>query len=48
MAMPPHQITVQLYNLCDDSIQNTLINTVTDVFELAENDLKVIESTVTK
>ena len=48
-AIPPHQIAAWLYNLCDDSVQNTLINTVTYVFQLPEEDLvKVIESAVTK
>ena len=48
-TIPPHQITAQLYNLCDDYIQNALINTVTDVFQLPENNLlKVIECVVTK
>ena len=48
-AIPPHQIAAQLYNLYDDSVQNTLINTVTDVFQLPDNKLlKIIESAVIK
>ena len=38
-VIPPPQIAVQLYNLCDDSIQNTFANTITDVFQLSENNL---------
>ena len=28
---PPHQIAVQLYNLCDNTVQKALINAVSDV-----------------
>ena len=43
------QITAQLYNLCDDSVQNSIIDTVTDVFQQDESSyLQVIEHIVTK
>ena len=29
--IPPHQIAAQLYNLCVDTVQNTLISTVSDI-----------------
>ena len=48
-TIPPHQIAAQLYNLCDDTVQNILINNVSDIFQLFETDLlKSIESVVTK
>ena len=43
-AISPHQIATHLYNPYDDSVQNILINTVVDVFQLTEyNPFKVIE-----
>ena len=43
-AISPHQIAAHLYNPHDDSVQNIIINTVVDVFQLTEYDLfKVIE-----
>ena len=43
-AISPHQIAAHLYNPHDDSVQNILINTVVDVFQLTEYDLfKIIE-----
>ena len=43
-AISPHQIATHLYNPYDDLVQNVLINTVVDVFQLTEYDLfKVIE-----
>ena len=43
------QITVQLYSCCDDAVQNSIVNTVPDIFSVSEKDLlKSIEETVTK
>ena len=43
------QITAQLYNICDDSVQNSIINTITDVFQQDESSLlQLIENIVTK
>ena len=48
-TIPPRQIAAQLHNLCDDTVQNALINTVSDVFQLSETDLlKSTESVLTK
>ena len=48
-TIPPHQIAAQLYNLCDNTVQNILINNVSEIFQLFETDLlKSIESVVTK
>ena len=48
-TIPPHQIAPHLYKLCDDTVQNALINTVSDIFQLSEIDLlKTIEFVVTK
>ena len=46
-AIPSDQITAQLY-FCDDSVQNTTINTITDVFQQDEYSLlEVIENIIT-
>ena len=43
------QITAQLYNLCDDSVQNSIINAITDVFQQDKSSLlQLIENIVTK
>ena len=48
-TIPPCQIAAQLYNLCDNTVQNALTNTVSDKFQLSETDLlKSIESVFTK
>ena len=48
-AIPSNQITAQLYNLCDDSVQNSIINTITDVFQQDKSSLlQLIENIVTK
>ena len=48
-AILSDQITAQLYNFCDDLVQNSIINTVTDVFQQDEPSLlQVIENIVTK
>ena len=43
------QIHAQLYSCCDDIVQNTIVNTVPDIFSVSEaNLLGIIESIVTK
>ena len=43
------QIHAQLYSCCDDIIQDTIVNTVPDIFSVSEaNLLGIIESIVTK
>ena len=43
------QITAQLYSCCDDSVQNSLVNTIADISSVSEKDLlTAIESAVTK
>ena len=47
-AIPSDQINTQLYNVCDDSVQNN-INNVTDGFEQDESSrLQVVETIVIK
>ena len=38
-AIASDQITAQLYNFCDDLIQNSIISNVTDVFQYDESSL---------
>ena len=46
--IPTSQIPIQLYNLCDDTVQNNIINTNSEFSTLAESDmLKLIEIIVT-
>ena len=43
------QITAQLYSCCDDPVQNSLVNTISDIFSVDEKHLlDAIESMVTK
>ena len=43
------QIHAQIYSCCDDIVQNTIVNTVHDIFSVSEaNLLGIIESIVTK
>ena len=43
------QVSAQLYSCCDETVQNSLVNTVKDIFSIDEKDLlKFIEQTVTK
>ena len=43
------QIHAQLYSCCDDIVQNTIVNTIPDIFSVSEaNLLGIIESIVTK
>ena len=47
--IPDNQVHAQLYNSCDDSVQNSLLNTVSDFFRLSEEQLlKTLEEIVTK
>ena len=47
--LPDNQITSQLYNACEDSVQTSLINTIPNFIELPEEELlKIIESIVTQ
>ena len=43
------QIAAQLYSLCEDSVQNSILNTNADFFTLSEQDMiQTIETIVTK
>ena len=43
------QIQAQLYSCCGEDVQNSLVNTITDIFTVSEKDLlKAIETSVTK
>lgn len=43
------QIAAELYSLCDDSVQNSIVNTNGDFFTLSEQNMtQIIESIVTK
>ena len=47
--LPKNQIHPQLYNTCDETVQNRLVNTVSDFFSLSENELlDTLEAIVTK
>ena len=47
--LPDSQIHAQLYNSCDASVQNSLVNSVTNFFDLSETDLlQQLEIIVTK
>ena len=47
--LPDNHIHTQLYNSCDKSGQNCLVNSVTNFFDLHENDLlQQLENNVTK
>ena len=47
--LPDSQIHAQLYNSCDESVQNSLVNSVTNFFDLHENDLlHQLENIVTR
>ena len=47
--LPDSQIYAQLYNSCDESVQNSLVNSITNFFDLNENDLlQQLENIVTK
>ena len=46
---PKNQIHPQLYNTCDETVQNSLVNTVSDFFSLSKNELlDTLEAIVTK
>ena len=48
-ALPPSQIPPYLYNACDDSTQNAIVNTMPDFFTTDENALLTkLEALVTK
>jgi len=43
------QLLAQLYNCCNEGVQNSIVNTIPDIFAATEERLlKEIESTVTK
>ena len=45
----PSQIAAQLYSLCKDSVQNSIVNTNGDFFTLSEQNMtQIIETIVTK
>ena len=47
--IPKEQIAPQLYNACDDNLQNKIINTVDNFLTLSENEiLKLLETIATK
>ena len=47
--MPPSQIAAQLYKLCQDSVQSSIVNTNGDFFTLSEQNMtQTIETMVTK
>lgn len=47
--LPEGQLHAQLYNACDDTAQNTLVNTVNNFFALTKNYfLHTLEDIVTK
>ena len=47
--LPKNQIHPQLHNTCDETVQNSLVNTVSDFFSLSENELlDTLEAIVTK
>ena len=48
-TIPPSQIAAQLYSLCEDSVQNSILSTSADFFTLSEQDMiQTIETIVTK
>ena len=48
-TIPPSRIAAQLYSLCEDSVQNSILNTNADFFTLTEQDMmQTIETIVTK
>ena len=48
-SLPESQLHAQLYNACDNTAQNTLVNTVNDFFVLTKNYfLHTLEDIVTK
>ena len=47
--MPPSQIAAQLYKLCEDSVQSSIVNTNGNFFTLNEQNMtQIIETIVTK
>ena len=47
--LPSNQLHAQLYNSCDEHVQNSLVNTVTDFFSLTEVELlNMLEDIVPK
>ena len=47
--LPENQIHPQLYNTCDETVQNSHVNSVSDFFSLSENELLgTLEAIVTK
>ena len=48
-TIPPSQIAAQLYSLCEDLVQNSILHTNGDFFTLSEQDMiQTIETIVTK
>ena len=50
MSQPePSQIPAQLYNICDSSVQNSIVNTCSDFFKMEEEEIiNLLEKIVTK
>ena len=47
-AIPSDLISAQLYNHCDDSVQNSIMNTITDASQQDKSLLQVTENIVLK
>ena len=48
-TIPPSQIAAQIYSLCEDSVQNSILNTSEDFFTLREQStIQILEIIVTK